>query len=60
MKYRGILWLKSGGDYMSNNNQNDRLMWLNGEILPVKDAMVSILSPTAQFGANVFEGIRCY
>lgn len=45
---------------MSNNNQNDRLMWLNGKILPVKDARVNVLSPTAQFGANVFEGIRCY
>lgn len=39
---------------------NDRLMWLNGKILPVKDAMINVMSPTSQFGANVFEGIRCY
>lgn len=39
---------------------NNRLIWLNGEILKVEDAKVSVLSPTAQFGANVFEGIRCY
>ncbi len=42
-------------------NQNDeRLIWLDGEIMPVKQAMINVLSPTAQFGANVFEGLRCY
>lgn len=45
---------------MSNNSQNDRLIWLNGEIKPVNEAMINVLSPTSQFGANVFEGIRCY
>lgn len=39
---------------------NERKIWLNGEILPVRDARICVLSPTAQFGANVFEGIRCY
>ncbi len=39
---------------------NERLIWLNGEIKPVGEAMIPVLSPTAQFGANVFEGIRCY
>ena len=42
------------------NNQEDRLIWLGGEIVPVKEAKVNVLSPTSQFGANVFEGIRCY
>lgn len=42
------------------NSIDDRLIWLNGKIVPVKEALVNILSPTAQFGANVFEGIRCY
>ena len=42
------------------NSSNDRLIWLNGEIMPAKDALINVLSPTAQFGANVFEGIRCY
>lgn len=38
----------------------ERLIWLKGEILPVSEAKINVLSPTAQFGANVFEGIRCY
>lgn len=37
-----------------------RLVWLNGQIVPLDEAKINILSPTAQFGANVFEGIRCY
>lgn len=45
---------------MSDNQPNDRLIWLNGKIMPVKEAKINVLSPTAQFGANVFEGIRCY
>ena len=39
---------------------NERLMWLNGVILPVNQAKINVLAPTSQFGANVFEGIRCY
>ena len=39
---------------------NNRLIWLNGEIVKVEDAKINVLAPTAQFGANVFEGIRCY
>ena len=39
---------------------NSRLIWLDGKVLPVEDAKVNVLSPTSQFGANVFEGIRCY
>lgn len=38
----------------------NRLIWLGGEILNVNDAKINVLSPTAQFGLNVFEGIRCY
>lgn len=38
----------------------NRLIWLNGKIVPLKEATINVLSPTAQFGANVFEGIRCY
>lgn len=45
---------------MSDNQQKDRLIWLNGKIMPVGEATINVLSPTAQFGANVFEGIRCY
>lgn len=40
--------------------KHDRTIWLNGKILPLQEATINVLSPTAQFGANVFEGIRCY
>jgi branched-chain amino acid aminotransferase len=39
---------------------SERLIWLNGELLHVNDAKINVLSPTAQFGLNVFEGIPCY
>lgn len=38
----------------------NRLIWLKGEILNVNDAKINVLSPTSQFGLNVFEGIPCY
>ncbi len=38
----------------------NRLIWYRGEVLPVNDAKINILAPTAQFGLNVFEGIPCY
>lgn len=38
----------------------DNLIWLRGEIVRQSQGKVNILSPTAQFGLNVFEGIRCY
>ena len=41
-------------------NNDERKIWLNGEIVPVSDAKINVLAPTSQFGANVFEGIRCY
>jgi branched-chain amino acid aminotransferase len=41
---------------MKKNN----LMWLRGEIVSENRAFVSVLSPMAQFGLNVFEGFRCY
>lgn len=44
---------------MSTNTDN-RFIWLGGKIIRVGDAKINVLSPTAQFGLNVFEGIRCY
>lgn len=35
-------------------------VWIRGEIVDEKDATVNVLSPMAQFGLNVFEGIRAY
>lgn len=45
---------------MNHQDTKNRLIWLNGRIVPLGDATINVLSPTAQFGANVFEGIRCY
>ncbi|NLY18949.1 MAG: branched-chain amino acid transaminase [Clostridiaceae bacterium] len=45
---------------MAKYSVEDRLIWLNGEIVHVKDAKINVLSPTSQFGLNVFEGIPCY
>ncbi len=39
---------------------NNRFIWFDGKIVNVNDAKINVLSPTSQFGANVFEGIRCY
>lgn len=36
------------------------LMWFKGEIIARGEAKVGALSPTAQFGLNVFEGLRGY
>lgn len=38
----------------------NRFIWYKGKIVNVNDAKINILSPTSQFGLNVFEGIPCY
>ena len=38
----------------------NRFIWFKGQIMNVNDAKVNVLSPTSQFGLNVFEGIPCY
>ena len=38
----------------------ERLIWLDGKICCVSEAKINVLSPTSQFGLNVFEGIPCY
>ncbi len=37
-----------------------RFIWFDGKIVDVNDAKINVLAPTAQFGLNVFEGVRCY
>ena len=39
---------------------SNRLIWFKGEIIPINEAKINVLSPSSQFGANVFEGIRAY
>ncbi|MDA8958847.1 branched-chain amino acid transaminase [Akkermansiaceae bacterium] len=40
--------------------KQENLVWFAGNIIPQSEAKINILSPTSQFGANVFEGIRGY
>ena len=35
-------------------------VWVDGELIPFKEATVHILNPTMHYGPGVFEGIRCY
>ena len=39
---------------------SNRPIWFNGCIVKASDATISVLSPSSQFGLNVFEGVRCY
>lgn len=45
---------------MAKTDVANRFIWFKGQIVNVNDAMVNVLSPTSQFGLNVFEGIPCY
>ena len=36
------------------------LIWFKGKPTPAHQALIPVLSPSAQFGLNVFEGIRGY
>ena len=38
----------------------NRRIWFRGKIVNVNDAKINVLTPTSQFGLNVFEGIPCY
>ena len=38
----------------------DNLIWFKGRIIPHSQALVNVMSPTSQFGLNVFEGLRGY
>lgn len=36
------------------------LVYINGEMLPMKDAKISVFDRGFQYGDGVFEGLRCY
>lgn len=44
---------------MKTDVQN-RFVWLDGAVVNVNEAKMNVLTPSFQFGLNVFEGIRCY
>ncbi|KAA3643330.1 MAG: branched-chain amino acid transaminase [Chloroflexi bacterium] len=35
-------------------------IWMDGELVPYKDATLHVLTPALHYGLGVFEGIRCY
>ncbi|HPZ81583.1 MAG TPA: aminotransferase class IV, partial [Candidatus Atribacteria bacterium] len=35
-------------------------IWMNGELLPWKEAKVHVLTHALHYGTAIFEGIRCY
>src|SRR5262245_25871398 len=35
-------------------------VWIDGELVPFKDAQVHVLTHTLHYGLGAFEGIRCY
>jgi len=45
---------------MAKTDVSNRFIWFKNQIINVNEAMVNVLSPTSQFGLNVFEGIPCY
>jgi hypothetical protein len=47
-------------DISAKSTVNNRFLWFDGKIVRLSDAKINVLSPTSQFGLNVFEGIRCY
>ena len=39
---------------------NGKFIWMDGKLVPWKDANVHIMTHTLHYGFGVFEGIRCY
>src|SRR5690554_2485255 len=38
----------------------DGVIWLDGELVPWRDAKVHVLTHTLHYGMGVFEGVRAY
>jgi branched-chain amino acid aminotransferase len=45
---------------ISHSSKNKNIVWMAGDLLPAEDAKIYVLSPTCQYGINVFEVVRCY
>jgi branched-chain amino acid aminotransferase len=52
-------FIRNNGESMSGG-EKERYVFFKGEIIPVEKANINIMSATAQYGINVFEGVRCY
>ena len=44
----------------SNPKERIKLVTINGDLMPLKEAKVSITAPGLSYAALVFEGIRAY
>lgn len=45
---------------MQTMSDRDGLIWLDGEMVPWRDAKVHVLTHTLHYGMGVFEGVRAY
>lgn len=45
---------------MVNFSEASTIIWFRDNFIPLKNANINILTTTAQYGINVFEGVRCY
>ena len=41
-------------------SMESKYIWINGELVPYKQATLHFLTPALHYGIGVFEGIRCY
>src|SRR5437868_14669811 len=37
-----------------------KAIWMNGELVPFREAKIHFLTPALHYGVSAFEGIRCY
>lgn len=45
---------------MNMGVEMNNIVWFQGNLQNINEANINVLSPTVQYGLNVFEGIRCY
>lgn len=45
---------------MASMADRDGLIWMDGELIPWRDAKVHVLTHTLHYGMGVFEGVRAY
>ncbi|MDA3806991.1 MAG: branched chain amino acid aminotransferase, partial [Thiomicrorhabdus sp.] len=45
---------------MQTMDDRDGVIWLDGEMVPWREAKVHVLTHTLHYGMGVFEGVRAY
>jgi branched-chain amino acid aminotransferase len=53
-------WLAEGADMAGSYDDRDGLIWMDGKMVPWRDANVHILTHALHYASSVFEGERCY